>query len=233
MDSNNAIDLQIFKSAFEAQTQRIFIMSNANETTTNTTAKDLSLIANIVPQVVGDYYNHLLQVNTRKDYKISKNIALKNWRQCGLKNNVEIVCGGKTLQTTTNPDSYLGWVQLIDPESKRTFNTLGEAEVFCKGKGSGSMESFFFRFEKDNKKHVISVAKLRANLLQSYFNDELGKFDLVKVSEEQKEVKITGEKTKASLKASQEALKKETESKLAAMRKVAEQQKYIEVVDLF
>ena len=199
---------------------------------TATNAKDLSLIANIVPQVVGDYYNHLLQVNTRKDYKISKNIALKNWRQCGLKNNVEIVCGGKTLQTTTNPDSYLGWVQLIDPESKRTFNTLGEAEVFCKGKGSGSMESFYFRFEcKDGKKHSISIAKLRANLLQSYFNDKLDSFDLVKVSTEQKEVKITGEKTKASLKASQEALKKSEESKLAAMRKVAEQQKYIEEME--
>ena len=199
--------------------------------TATANTQDLSLIANIVPQLVGDYYNHLLQVNTRKDYKISKNIALKNWRQCGLKSNTEIVCGGKTLQTTINPDSYLGWVQLIDPESKKIFNTLGEAEVFCKGKGGGSMESFFFRFEKDNKKHVISVAKLRANLLQSYFNDELGKFDLVKVSEEQKEVKITGEKTKASLKASQEALKKETESKLAALRKVAEQDKIIQEME--
>ena len=76
--------------------------------TANANTKDLSIISNIVPTIVGDYYNNLLQVNTRKDYKISKNIALKSWRQCGLKSNTEIICGGKTLQTTINPDSYLG-----------------------------------------------------------------------------------------------------------------------------
>ena len=80
------------------------------------------------------------------------------------------------------------------------------------------MDSFRIQFSKDNKVYTISVAKLRADLLNAYISENLKLFDIVKQAKDKSETKVKGEKTKASLKNANEALRKSEESKNAALR---------------
>ena len=157
-------------------------------------------------------------------------MCIRDRNQLGLKDNTELICAGKTARVVRDRTSYLGWVQF--EFDKKLFLTMSACETAMRGKPSGgSMESFRIKFSQDGKTFAISVAKLRAGLLNSYINESLKTFDIVKLSKEKSETKVIGEKTRQNLKTTTEALKKSEETKVAALRKVAEQQKYIEEME--
>ena len=201
-------------------------MATANATTTatatNKTASDAQSLE-IDTKLVQSYYDSLIQANQ----KVGARTALKSWDQLGLRDDVELICAGKTCTVVRDRTSYLGWVQFA--YEKKLYQTMASCETAMREKKSGgSMDSFRIQFSKDKKTYAISIAKLRAGLLNSYISENLKSFDIIKLASEKSETKVVGEKTKASLRASQEALKKSEETKLAALRKVAEQEKLIQ-----
>ena len=202
-------------------------MTNAtNATNATTTANATAQSLEIDTSMVQKYYDSLLTANT----KVSSRTALKSWDQLGLKDDVQLICAGKTCKVVRDRTSYLGWVQF--EFNKKLFLTMSACETAMREKPSGgSMDSFRINFSKDGKKYAISISRLRAGLLNSYIAETLKTFDIVKLSSEKSETKVHGEKTKASLKNANEALKKSEETKNSALRKVAEQQKYIEEME--
>ena len=181
-------------------------MSNVSATATAT--QNLKIDTSLVQ----NYYDSLINANT----KVGARTALKSWDQLGLSDGVELVCAGKTCTVVRDKSTSLGWVQL--KFDGKIHQTMSSCESKMRGKPSGgSMDSFRISFQKDDKKYSISVARLRAGLLNSYIAETLKSFDVIKLAKDKSETKVTGEKTRQTLKASQDALKKETESKNAAM----------------
>lgn len=188
--------------------------ATANATATATaTAQDLQICIDMVQ----NYYDSLINANT----KVGSRTALKSWDQLGLADGTKLICSGKTCEVIRDKSTSLGWCQFkFDGKIHQTFSSCESA---MRGKNAGgSMDSFRISFSKEGKKYAISVARLRAGLLNSYISETLKSFDIVKLSSEKSETKVTGEKTKATLKASQDALKKSEESKNAALRMAAQ-----------
>ena len=183
---------------------------------TNATAPTTQSLA-IDTKMVQGYYDRLIQANQ----KVGSRTALKDWDQLGLADGVELICAGKTCTVVRDKATSLGWCQF--KFGKKVHQTFSSCESAMRGKPSGgSMDSFRISFSKEGKRFAISVARLRAGLLNSYISENLKSFDIIKLASERSETKVVGERTKASLKSSQEALKKETESKNAALRMAAQ-----------
>ena len=183
--------------------------ATANTTTTTTQIQSLA----IDTKMVQDYYDSLIKANT----KVGARTALKSHDQLGLSDGVEMICAGKTCTVTRDKATSLGWVQFLF--DKKLHQTMSSVESAMRGKpAGGSMDSFRIQFSKDNKVYTISVAKLRADLLNAYISENLKLFDIVKQAKDKSETKVKGEKTKASLKNANEALRKSEESKNAALR---------------
>ena len=214
MDSNKAIDLHNLKSALKSANTKEYIMTNA---TTNATTTATAQTLNIDTKMVENYYNSLLAANT----KVGARTALKSWDQCGLSDGVELICAGKTCTVVRDKATSLGWCQFkFDGKIHQTFSS---AETAMRQKNSGgSMESFRISFQKDDKSYSLSIAKLRAGLLNSYISESLKTFDIIKLAKEKSETKVVGEKTRQTLKKTSEALKKSEEGKNAAMRMAAQ-----------
>ena len=156
--------------------------TNATTTSANTTAQVLKIDTKMVEK----YYDSLIAANT----KVSARTALKSHDQLGLENGVELICAGKTCTVTRDPATSLGWVQFLF--DKKLYQTMSACESAMRGKkAGGSMDSFRISFQKDNKKYAISVARLRAGLLNSYIAETLKSFDVVKLAKEASETKET------------------------------------------